>query len=90
MYDLNQIPYIYTVEVRNRFKGLDLINRVPEELGKEFHDIVQEALIKNIPKKKKFKKTKWLSEEPSQIVVKRREAKGKGEKEIYTHLNEEF
>ena len=88
-YDLNQIPYDYTVEVRNRFKGLDLIDRVPEELWMEVHDIVQEALIKTIPKKKKCKKAKWLSEE-RQIAEKRREAKGKGEKERYKHLNAEF
>ena len=89
-YDLNQIPYEYTVEVTNRFKGLDLIDRVPEELWKEVHDIVQEAVIKTIPKKKKFRKTKWLSEEALQIAKKRKEAKGKGEKERYTHLNAEF
>ena len=89
-YELNQIPYDYTVEVRNRFKGLDLIDRVPEELWMEVHDIVQEAVIKTIPKKKKCKKEKWLSEEALQIAVKRREIKGKGEKEKYTHLNEEF
>ena len=76
-YDLNQIPYNYTVEVRNRFKGLDLIDRVPEELWMEVYDIVQEAMIKTIPKKKKCKKAKWLSEEALQISVKRREAKGK-------------
>ena len=86
MYDLNQIPYDYTVEVRNRFKGLDLIDRVPVELWKEVSDIVQEAGIKTIPKKKKCKKTKWLSEEALRIAVKRREAKGKGKKERYTHL----
>ena len=63
-YDLNQIPYDYTVEVRNRFKGLDLVDRVPKELWTEVHDIVQEAVIKTIPKKKKCKKAKWLSEEP--------------------------
>ena len=80
-YDLNQIPYDYTVEVTNRFKGLDLIDRVPEELWMEVHDIVQEAGIKTILKKKKCKKAKWLSEEALQIAVKRREAKGKGEKE---------
>ena len=80
-HDLNQISYDYTVEVRNRFKGLDLIDRVPEELGTEVHDIVQEAVIKTIPKKKKCKKAKWLSEETLQIAEKRREAKGKGEKE---------
>ena len=76
-YDLNQISYDYTVEVRNRFKGLDLIYRVPEELWMEVHDIVQEAVIKTIPKKKKCKKAKWLSEEALQIPEKRREAKCK-------------
>ena len=85
-YDLNQIPYAYTVDVRNRFKGLDLIVRVPEELWMEVHDIVQEAVIKTIPKKKKCKKAK----EALQRAVNRREAKGKGEKERYTHLNAEF
>ena len=70
-YDINQIPYDYTVEVRNRFKGLDLINRVPEELWMEIPDIVQEAVIKTIPKKKKCKKAKWLSEEALQIAVKK-------------------
>ena len=89
-YDLNQIPYDYTMEVRNRFKGLDLINRVPDELWNEVHDIVQEAGIKTIPKKKKCKKAKWLSEEVLQIAEKRRDTKGKGEKEIYTHLHAEF
>ena len=89
-YDLNQIPYDFTVEVTNRFKGLDLIDRVPEELRMEVCDIIQEAWIKPIPKKKKCKKAKWLSEEALQIAVKRREAKGKGEKERYTHLNAEF
>ena len=79
----------YKVEVRNRFKGLDLIDRVPEELWTEVRDIVQEAGIKTIPKKKKCKKAKW-SEESLQIAEKRREAKSKGEKEIYTHLNAEF
>ena len=74
----------------NRFKGLDLIDRVPEELWKEFHNIVQEAVIKTIPKKKKCKKPKWLSEEALQIAEKRRDVKGKGEKERYTHLNAEF
>ena len=78
--NLNQIPYNYTVEVTNRFKGLYLIDRVPEELWTEVHDIVQEAVIKTIPKKKKCKKAKWLSEEALQIVEKRREAKGKEEK----------
>ena len=80
-YDLNQIPYDYTVEATNRFKGWDLIHRLPEELWTEVHDTVQEAGIKTIPKKKKCKKGKWLSEEALQIAVKRREAKGKGEKE---------
>ena len=89
-YDLNQIPHDCTVEVRNRFKGLDLIDRVPEELWTKVSDIVQEAMIKTIPKKKKCKKAKWLSGEALQIAEKRREAKGKGEKERYTHLNAEF
>ena len=74
----------------NRFKGLDLIDRVPEELWTEVPDIVQEAQIKTIPKKKKCKKAKWLSEEALQIAMKRREAKSIGEREIYTHLNAEF
>ena len=74
-YDLNQIPYDYTVEVRNRFKGLDLIDRVPDELWMEVCNIVQERGIKTIPKKKKHKKAKWLSEETLQIAVKRKEAK---------------
>ena len=78
-YDLNKIPYGYTVEVTNRFEGLDLIDRVAEDLWTEVCDIVQEAVIKNIPKKKKCKKAKWLSEEALQIAEKRREAKGKGE-----------
>ena len=76
--------------MRNRFKGLDLIDRVADELCMEVRDIVQETGIKNIPKKKKCKKTKWLSEEGLQIAVKRREVKSKGEKERYTHLNAEF
>ena len=80
-YDLNQIPYDYTVEVRNRFKGLDLIDRVPEELWMDVHDIVQETGSKTIPKKKKCRKAKRLSEEALKIAVKRREAKSKGEKE---------
>ena len=84
------MPYDYTVEVTKRFKGLDLIDRVPEELWTEVHDIVQEAGIKTTPKKNKCKKAKWLFEEALQIAVKRREAKGKGEKERYTHLNAEF
>ena len=89
-YDLNQIPYDYTVEVRNRFKDLDLIDRVPDELWMEVHDIVHETGIKTIPKKKKYKEAKWLSEEAFQIAGKIREVKGKGEKERYTHLNAEF
>ena len=89
-YDLNQIPYDYTVEVTNRFKGQDLIDRVPYELWTEVHDIVQETGIKTIPKKKKCKKAKWLSEEALEIAVKRREVKGQEEKERYTHLNAEF
>ena len=76
--------------MRNRFKGLDLIDRVPEELWMEVHDIVQETVIKTFHKKKKCKKAKWLSEEALQIAVKRREAKNKGEKESNTHLNAEF
>ena len=80
-YDQNQIHYDYTVEVTSRFKGLDLEDRVHEELWTEARDIVQEAEIKTIPKKKKCKKAKWLSEEALHIAVKRREAKGKGEKE---------
>ena len=78
------------MEVTNRFKGLDLIDRVPEELRMEIRDIVQETEIKTILKKKKCKKAKWLSEEALQIVEKRREVKGKGGKERYTHLNAEF
>ena len=89
-YDLNQIPYDYTVEVRNRFKGLDLIDRVPDELWMEVHDIVHETGIKTIHKKKKCKKAKWVSEEALQLAVKRREVKSKGEKERYKHLNVEF
>ena len=88
-YDLNQIPYDYTVEVRNRFKGLDLIDRVPDELQMEVCDTVQETGIKTIPMENKCKKEKWLSEEALQIAVKRREAKSKGEKERYKHLNSE-
>ena len=79
-YDLNQIPYDHTVEVTNRFKGLDL----------EVHDIVQETRINSIPKKKKCKKAKWLSDEALQIAEKRKEVKDKGEKKRYTHLNAEF
>ena len=89
-YDLNQIHYDYIVEVTNRFKGLDLTDGVSEELWMDVHDIVQEAVIKTIPKKKKCKKAKWWSEEALQIAEKRRDAKGKGEKERYTHLNAEF
>ena len=84
-YDLNQIPYDYTVEVRNRFKGLDLIDRVPDELWTEVHGIVQETGIKTIPMEKKCKKAKWLSGEALQIAV-----KSKGAKERYKHLNAEF
>ena len=86
-YDLNQISYYYTVEMRNRFKGLDLIDKVPDELWNEVRDIVQETGIKTIPMENKCKKAKWLSEEDLQIAVKRREAKGKGEKERYKHVN---
>ena len=89
-YDLNQIPYDYKVEVTNRFKGLDLIDRVPDELWTEVRDIVQETGIKTIPMEKKCKKAKWLSGEALQTAVKRREAKSKGEKERYKHLNAEF
>ena len=89
-YDLNQIPYDYTVEVRNRFKRLDLIDRVPDELWTEVHDIARETGIKTIPKKKKYKKAKWLFEEALQIPVERREVKSKGEKERYYHLNTVF
>ena len=76
--------------MRNRFKGLDLIDRVPDELRMEVRDIVQEAGIKTIPKKKKCKKAKWLSEEALQLAAKRRKVKSKGEKERYTHLNAEY
>ena len=89
-YDLNKIPDDYTVEVRNRFKGLDLIDRMPDELWTEVRDIVQETGVKTIPMKKKCKKAKWLSGEAFQIAVKRREAKSKREKESYSHLNAEF
>ena len=87
-YDLNQIPYDYTVEVRNRFKGM--IDRVPDELWTEVRDTVQEIGIKTIPMEKKCKKAKWLSGEAFQIAVKRREVKSKAEKERYKHLNAEF
>ena len=86
-YDLNQIPYDFTVEVRNRFKGLDLIDRVPDKLWTEVSDIVQEKGIKTIPMEKICKKAKWLSGEALQITVKRREAKSKGEKERHKRLN---
>ena len=88
-YDLNQIPYDYTVEVTNRFKGLDLKDRVPEELWMEVCNILQEVVIKTIPKRI-AKKAKWLSEEALQIAEKSRDAKGKGEKERYKHLNAQF
>ena len=89
-YDLNQIPFDCTLGVRNRFKRLDLIDRVPDELWTVVSDIVQGTGIKIIPKKKKCKKAKWLSEETLQTAVKRTEAKNKGERERYTHLNAEF
>ena len=86
-YDLNQIPCDYTVEVRNKFKGLDLIDRVPDELWMEVPDIVQETGIKTILMEKKCKKAKWLSGEALQIAVKKKEVKSKREKERYSHLN---
>ena len=86
-YDLNQIPYDYTVEVTNRFKGLDVIDR---ELWMEVHNTVQEAVTKTTPKKKKCRRAKWLSEEVIQIAEKRRKAKGKGETEGYTQPNAEY
>ena len=89
-YDLNQIPYDYTMEVTNRFKGLYLIDRVPEELWMEVRDLVEEAVIKTIPKKKKYKKVIWLSAEALEIAEKRGEANGKGEKERYSYLNAAF
>ena len=89
-YDLKQIPYDYAVGVRNRFKGLDLIDRVPDELWTEVDDSVQETGIKTIPMEKKCKKAKWLSGEALQIAVKRRKAKSTGEKERYKHLNAVF
>ena len=89
-YNLNQFPYDYTVEVRNRVKGLDLIDRVPDELWMEVCDIVQETGIRTILRKKKCKKANWLSEEALQIAVKRREVKSQGEKERYTLLCVEF
>ena len=90
MCELNQIPYNYTVEVTNGFKRLDLIDTVHEKLWTEVHNVVQEVVIKTIPKKKKCKKAKWLSEEALQISEKRRESKGKGKKESYTYLRAEF
>ena len=89
-YDLNQVPHDYTVEVASSFKGLDLIDREPEELWMEVRDIVQEAVIKTIPKKKEMQKGQMVSEEALQMAEKRREAKGKGEKERYIYLNVEF
>ena len=89
-YDLNQIPYDYTVEVRNRFQGLDLTDRVSDEIWSEVCDIVQETGSKTIPMEKKCKTAKWLSEEALQIAVKRRKVKNKGEKANYTHLNAVF
>ena len=89
-YDLNQIPDDYTVVVRNRFNGLDLIVRVPDELWMEVCNIVQETGIKTMPMEKKCKKAKWLSGEALQIAVKRKEAKSKGEMERYKHVNAEF
>ena len=89
-YNLNQVPYDYTVEVRNRFKGLNLIDRESDELWMEAHDILQKTGFKTIPMEKKCKKAKWFSEDALQIAVKRREAKSKGEKERYSHLNAEF
>ena len=89
-YDLNKIPYEYTVEVRNRLKRLDMIDRVPDELWMEVPDIVHETGIKTIPMEKKCKKAKWLPEEALHIAVKRREVKSKGEKERYSNLNAEF
>ena len=89
-YDLNQIPDDYTVELRNRFKGLDLIDRVPDELWTEVCDILHEIGIKTIPKKKKCKKTKWSSEEALTNSWKRREVRGKGERETHAQLNAEF
>ena len=89
-YDLNQIPCDYTVKMMNRFKGLDLVDRVPEELQMDVHNIAQEAVTKTTPKKKKCKKAKCLSEEALQIAEKRREVRNKGERERYTHLDTEF
>ena len=85
--DLNQIPYDYKVEVTNRLKGLDLVDRVPEDLWMKVRNIVQEAVTKTIPKKKKCKKAKWFSEEALQIAEKRRDSKGKEERKRYIQLN---
>ena len=89
-YDINPVLYDYTVEVRNRFKGLDRTNRVPDKLWTEVHDIVQETGIKTIPMEKKCQKAKGLSGEALQIVVKRKEVKSTGDKEKYKHVNAEF
>ena len=89
-YDLNQTPYDYTVELMNKFKGLNLVDRVPKELWTEVHTIVQEVVTKTTPKKKICKEAKWLSEEALQTTEKRRDANGKGQKESYIHLNAEF
>ena len=89
-YDLNQFPYDYTAEVTNRFEGLALVDRVLEKLWMEVHNTVQEAVTKTISKKKKCKKARWLSEEALQIPEKRREGKGKGERERYLQMNAEF
>ena len=89
-YDLNQIPFDYTVEVMNRFKGLNMVDRVPDELWMEVCNVVQEVMTKTIPNKRKCKKAKWLLEMPLQIAEKRRKVKGKGERERYTQLNAEF
>ena len=89
-YDVNEIPYNYKVEVTSRLKGLDQIDRVPEELWTEVFDIIQKVVIISFPKRKKCKKAKWLSEEALQIAMKRRQVKSIVEKERYTHLNAEF
>ena len=89
-YDINHVPYDYTVEVTNRFKGLDLIDRVTKELWTEVGDIVQKVVIKTIPKKRNCKKATWLSEEALQVAEKRREVKGKGKKKRYTNLDAKF
>ena len=88
--DLNQICYDYTVEVMNGFKGLDLVDRVPVEIWTEVHNILQEAVTKTIPKKKKYKKAKWLSEEALQTAEERKAVKSKGERKMYNQLNAEF